>query len=75
MYYYTCIVCITINSVMRMKKKNYQQVYSEEYKYKIKKPKITNFTKAKLESESDSKSELESDIKLELKSELESDAY
>ena len=73
--YYTCIVCITIDSVMRMEKKNYRQVYLEVCKYKIRKPKITNFTKAKLESESDSESELESDIKLELKSELESDAH
>ena len=27
--HYTCIACITINSVMRMEKKNYSQVYLE----------------------------------------------
>ena len=27
--HYTCIVCITIDSVMRMEKKNYPQVYLE----------------------------------------------
>ena len=28
--HYTCIGCITIDSVMRMEKKNYPQVYLEE---------------------------------------------
>ena len=32
--HYTCIACITIDSVMRMEKKNYLQVYLEECKYK-----------------------------------------
>ena len=67
--HYTCIACITIDSVMRMEKKNYPQVYLEECKYRMKKTKMTNFIKVELES----KSESESDIKLELKSELESD--
>ena len=71
--HYTCIACITIDSVMRMEKKNYLQVYLEECKYKIKKTKMTNFIKAELEPEKESESELESDIELELKSELESD--
>ena len=31
--HYTCIVCITIDSVMKMNKKNYPQVYLEEWKY------------------------------------------
>ena len=39
--HYTCIACITIDSVMRMDKKNYPQVYLEECKYKIKKIKKT----------------------------------
>ena len=33
----TCIACIIIDSVMRMEKKNYPQVYLERCKYKIKK--------------------------------------
>ena len=65
--HYTCIACITIDSVMKMEKKNYPQVYLEECKYKIKKTKITKFINTELESES------ESDMKLELKSESESD--
>ena len=67
--HYTCIACITIDSVMRMEKKNYLQVYLEECKYKIKKTKMNNFIKVELESESES----ESYIEFELKSELESD--
>ena len=34
--HYTCIACITIDSVMIMEKKNYPQVYLEERKYKLK---------------------------------------
>ena len=67
--HYTCIACITIDSVMKMEKKSYPQVYLEECKYRTKKTKMTKFIKAELES----KSQLEYDIELELKSELESD--
>ena len=70
--HYTCIACITIDSVMRMEKKNYPQVYLEECKYKIKKTKMTKFINTELELESES--ELESDTELESKSELESDS-
>ena len=35
--HYTCIACISIDSVMKMGKKNYPQVYLEECKYEIKK--------------------------------------
>ena len=72
---YTCIFCITIDSVMRMEKKNYLQVYLEECRYRMKKTKMTKFIEAELEleSESESESELESVIELEIKSESESD--
>ena len=59
--HYTCIACITIDSVMRMEKKIYQQVYLEECKYRVKKTKRTKFIEAELESESGS--ELESELK------------
>ena len=55
--HYTCIACITIDSVLRMEKKNYPEVYLEEFKNKTKKIKITNFIRAELESESESESE------------------
>ena len=48
--YYTCIACITIDSVLRMNKKNYPQVYLEECKYKIKKTKMTQFINTELQS-------------------------
>ena len=35
--HYNCIACITIDTVMRMEKKNHLQGYSEECKYKMKK--------------------------------------
>ena len=35
--HYTCIACITIDSVMKIDKKNHPQVYLEECKYKVKK--------------------------------------
>ena len=38
--HYTCIACITIDSAMRMEKKNYLQVYLEECKCRIKKTKM-----------------------------------
>ena len=42
--YYACIACITIDSVMKKKKKkNYPQVNLEECKYKIKKIKMSKF--------------------------------
>ena len=69
--YYTCIACITVDSVMRMEKKNYLLVDLEECKYRTKKTKMTKLTEAELESKTES--ELESDNELELKSELESD--
>ena len=61
--HYTYIGYITIDSVMRMEKKNYPQVYLEECKYKMKKIKMIKFIEDELKSESESG--LESDIELE----------
>ena len=35
--HYACITCITIDSVLTKGRKNYPQVYLEEFKYKVKK--------------------------------------
>ena len=35
--HYICIAAICIDSVLTVDKKNYRQVYLEQYKYKIKK--------------------------------------
>ena len=50
--HYTCIACITIDSVMRMDKKYFPQVYLEECKYKISKIQTSRFINTKLDSES-----------------------
>ena len=57
--YYKCIACITIDSVLRMNKKNYPQVYLEECKYKIKK--IHTSRSINTELETDSESDVETD--------------
>ena len=57
--YYSCIACTTIDSIMKMGKKYYQQVYLEECKYKIKKIQIPRFINAELESDSGSDLDLE----------------
>ena len=64
----TCIACITINSVMRMDKKNYSQVYLEECKYKIKKIQMSRFVNTELDSDSDSESESDAALMAKLKS-------
>ena len=59
--HYACIACITIDSVMKIEKKNYPQVYLEECKYKVKKIQMSRFINAELESDSDSEGESEFD--------------
>ena len=55
--YYTCIACKSIDSVMKMERKNYPQVYLEACKYKITMKKMSKFIHAKLGLDSDSYSE------------------
>ena len=55
--HYSCIACITIDSVINFNKINHLQFYLEECKYRIKKTQIPKFIKNKLKSESDSDSE------------------
>ena len=59
--YYTCIACITIDSVINFNKKNHPQVYLEECKYRIKKTQMPKFIKNKLKSDSDLDSDLDLD--------------
>ena len=56
---------------MKMKNMNYLQVYLEEFKYKIKKIKMSKFINTDLVSESELESE--SDTELMSESKLESD--
>ena len=53
----TYIDCITVDSVMRVGKQYYPQVYSEECKYNTKKIKMSQFIGTKLESDASSHSE------------------
>ena len=43
--HYSCIACITINSVINFNKKNQPQIYLEKCKNRIKKTKIPKFIK------------------------------
>ena len=65
--YYTCIASITGDSVMKVKKKNYPQVYLEECKYKVKKINTPRFINIELEpdSEPDAETDLESNTTTE----------
>ena len=73
--HYTCIACVTIDSVIKIEKKNYPQVYLEECKYKAKKIQTPRFIDAELgsDSESDSKTESKSDTELMAKTKSDSD--
>ena len=65
--YHTCIACIALDSVLKMNKKNYAQVYLEECKYKVKKihtPRFIN-TELELDSESDVEADLDSNTTIE----------
>ena len=74
--HFTCVACITIDSVMRIDKKKHVQVYLEECKCKVKKIQMYRFISAKLEirvrldSETESKSDTELMKKLEFNSDF-----
>ena len=70
--HYTCIACITIDSVMKSEKKNYTQIYLEECKKEVKKKQMSRFITPELES--DSESESKSDTKLMTRLESGSDS-
>ena len=59
--YFACIACITIDSIIKMNKKNYPQVYLEECKYKIKKIHTSRFINTELETDSESDVETDSE--------------
>ena len=52
--HYTCITCITIDSVLTIDKKNHPQVYLEECKYRAKKTQMFRFMNTELKSDSES---------------------
>ena len=54
---YVCIACINIDSVLKTGKKNYTQVYLEQWEYKIKKREPKNFTEYEVDFYSDYESD------------------
>ena len=40
---YACIACISVDSLLKVDKKNYQQVYLHHCKYKVRKREIKSF--------------------------------
>ena len=69
--HYSCIACITIDSVMRIDKKYHLQVYLEECKYRVKKIQMSRFINTELKSDSDSDLDSEPDSEVESKSDTE----
>ena len=77
--HYTCIACITIDSVMNIDKKDRRKFYLEECKYRVKKTQMSRFIYIELKSDSgsdlDSKKEgTKVDNKLKTKLECGSDS-
>ena len=68
--HYTCIACMTIDSVIRMDKKIHPENYLEECKYRVKKIQMSRFISVKLKSDSESDSEAESKSETELMAKL-----
>ena len=60
--HYTCTACRTIDSVLKIDKRNHSQVYLEECKYRTKKIQTSRFVNSELKSDSESSdSDLESE--------------
>ena len=70
--HYTCIACITIDSVLTIDKKNHPQVYLEECKYKVKKMQMSRFINTELKSDSESSDSDSEKIEAKVDDELES---
>ena len=54
---YICIPCISIDSVLKVDKKYFPQVYLGQCKYKVKKREIKSFIDYEIELDSDYKSD------------------
>ena len=72
--HYTCIAWITIDSVMKMQKKHFPQVYLEEFKHKMKKVQMSRFINTELDSDSELDSESGAELMAKLKSDSGSDS-
>ena len=50
---YACIACISIDSVLKIDKKNYPQVYLEQCRYKVKNREMKSFVDYEIELDPD----------------------
>ena len=55
--HYACIACVTIDSILKIDKKNYPEVYLEECKYRVKKTQMPRLINTELDSSSESDTE------------------
>ena len=70
--HYACIACVTIDSVMRIEKKNYLQVFWKSASTKQRKQ--SKFINTELESESESVSKYDAELMAKLESTSDSDS-
>ena len=70
--HYTCIACVTMDSVMKIDKNNYLQVYLEEWKYKVRNIQMSRFINAELETDSELDLEAQSKSDTELMAKVKS---
>ena len=49
---YVCIACISLDSLLKVDKKSYPQVYLKQCKYKVKKKEMKSFIDYKIDSNS-----------------------
>ena len=72
--HYTSIASIIIDSVMKIGKKNYPQVYLEECNHRVKKIQMSRFISTELDSDSDSEADSKSDTESMVKLKSNSDS-
>ena len=72
---YTCIACVTIDSFLRIDKKNHLQNYLEECKYKVKKMQMSRLINTELKSDSKSSDSDSEKVDNELMTKLESGSH
>ena len=75
--HYTCVACITIDSFMKIDKKNHPHVYLEECKYRVKKLHMSRFINTELKPDLDSEkvgSKFDNELMVKLKSDSENDS-
>ena len=61
--HHTYMACITIDSVVRVEKENFPQLYLEECKYRTKKIQMSRFINTELDLDSESGAELMAKLK------------